>query len=82
VQRAPRVLFKHKHTKPGQRLSEHFTSDLSKELRVLQRRLLQSAGAADLQVQSLGSHTGYHMIDVPPGMSVSDVLKALQDHPG
>ena len=43
---------------------------------------MQSDGPSDLQVQSLGTQTGFHMIDVPEGLSVSDVLKALQDHPG
>lgn len=82
VLRAPRVLFKHKSVHIAENFQEQFIYGLSKELRVRQRKLMQSIEASDLQVQSLGSNTGYHMIEVPPGMSVSDVLKALLDHPG
>ncbi|CAL8463390.1 g2924 [Coccomyxa elongata] len=82
TQRALRVLFKPKDFQQGTPVSESFVSGLSKKLRVLQRRLMQSDGPSELQVQSLGTQTGFHMIDVPQGLSVSDVLKALQDHPG
>ncbi|BDA48744.1 probable halolysin at N-terminal half [Coccomyxa sp. Obi] len=82
TQRALRVLFKPKNFQQGTPVSESFVSGLSKKLRVLQRRLMQSGGPSELQVQSLGTQTDFHMIDVPQGLSVSDVLKALQDHPG
>ncbi len=35
-----------------------------------------------MQVQSLGQQTGMNMVQVPEGVNASEVLRALQDHPG
>jgi hypothetical protein len=82
AQRAPRILFRHAGQMDTVALQEAFVSGLSKRDRVLHRRLLQSGGSNGLQIQSLGTFTGFNMVEVPQGISVDDILKALQEHPG
>lgn len=82
ARRAPRVLFKHKGQLDFETFPDAFLKAMSNRDRVLHRRVLQDGGAAGLRIESLGSNTAYNMIEVPAGLSVEAILKALQDHPG
>ena len=59
-----------------------FMDRLPIEHQGLRRRLTEASEGQQIQIQSLGQHTGMNMVDVPQGVNISDVLKALQDHPG
>ena len=59
-----------------------FMDRLPTEHQGLRRRLTEASEGQQIQIQSLGQHTGMNMIEVPQGVNISDVLKALQDHPG
>ena len=59
-----------------------FLDGLPKQHDGLRRRLLDGSGGQQMQIQSLGQQTGMNMVQVPQGVNASDVLRALQDHPG
>lgn len=59
-----------------------FLDGLPKQHDGLRRRLLDASGDQQIEIQSLGQQTGMNMVQVPEGVNASDVLRALQDHPG
>ena len=77
-----RVMFKPHLLGDGADIDASFWDGLPKEHSGLRRRLLDASSGQQMQIQSLGQHTGMNMIEVPQGVNISEVLQALQDHPG
>ena len=77
-----RVMFKPYMLAEDTSFDAAFMDRLPTEHQGLRRRLMEASGGQQIQIQSLGQHTGMNMIEVPQGVNISDVLKALQDHPG
>lgn len=80
--RAPRIMFKPRVLGGASDLDASFLDGFPREHEGLHRKLLDASGGQQMQIQSLGQHTGMNMIEVPQGVNVSDILRALQDHPG
>ena len=81
-QLAPRIIFKPRLIGGETGIDDSFMDGLAAEHRGLRRRLLDASGGQQMLIQSLGQHTGMNMIEVPQGVNVSEVLRALQGHPG
>ena len=79
---AARVLFKPRLLAGELDADAGFLDGLPKQHDGLRRRLLDASGGQPMQVQSLGQQTGMNMVQVPEGVNASEVLRALQDHPG
>ena len=77
-----RVMFKPHLLAEDTSFDAAFMDRLPTEHQGLRRRLTEASDGQQIQIQSLGQHTGMNMIEVPQGVNISDVLKALQDHPG
>ena len=77
-----RVMFKPYFLAEDTSFDAAFMDRLPTEHQGLRRRLTEASDGQQIQIQSLGQHTGMNMIEVPQGVNISDVLKALQDHPG
>ena len=79
---APRILFKPRLLAGEAVVDASFLNDLPKQHDGLRRKLLEASEGQQMQMQPLGQQTGMNMLQVPQGINASDVLKALQDHPG
>ncbi len=77
-----RVMFKPHLLGDAADVDTSFWDSLPQEHSGLRRRLLEASSGRQMQIQSLGQHTGMKMIDVPQDVNISEVLQALQDHPG
>ena len=79
---ASRILFKPRLLAGYADVDTNLLDGLPKQHDGLRRRLLDASGGQQMQVQTLGQQTGMNMVQVPQGVNASDVLRALQDHPG